>query len=117
MDADRARALLTEERERLRSTLDAVEADVAAQNESVTDLANYDQHPADAASDTFERSKDQAIGDSVEISLAGIDAALQRLDEGTYGICQVDGKPIPDERLEAVPATRYCVHHQPDGPG
>ncbi|CAN5609799.1 hypothetical protein BH24ACT14_BH24ACT14_05560 [soil metagenome] len=116
MDADKARALLTEERERLRSTLEAVEANVAAQNESVAELANYDQHPADAASDTFERSKDQAIGDSVEISLAEVDAALQRIDEGTYGLCKVDGKPIPDERLEAVPATRYCVQHQPDGP-
>ncbi len=117
MDADRARALLTEERERLRSTLAAVEADVAAQNESVPELATYDQHPADAASDTFERSKDQAIGDSVEISLAEIDAALQRIDDDTYGRCEFDGKPIPDERLEAVPAARYCVHHQPDGPG
>jgi len=116
MDADRARAQLTEERERLRSTLEAVEADLAAQNESVTELANYDQHPADAASDTFERSKDQAIGDSVEISLAEIDAALQRIDDGTYGRCEFDGKAISDERLEAVPATRYCVDHQPDGP-
>ncbi len=116
MDADRARALLTGERDRLRPTLEAVEADVAAQNQSVADEANYDQHPADQASNTFERAKDQAIGDSVEISLAEIDAALQRIDDGTYGRCEFDGKAISDERLEAVPATRYCVDHQPDGP-
>lgn len=77
--------------------------------ESDTELADYDQHPADSASDTFEREKDLSILESLEAELTELGAALARLDAGTYGVDERTGDPIPDERLEAMPAARTNV--------
>ncbi len=112
MDADTARKLLTDERDRLAPMLEAVRGDVESQKDSMSELSSIDQHPGDLGSDTFEREKDMAIAGSVEESLAEVDAALRRLDDGSYGRCEVDGEPIPDERLQALPAARYCVRHR-----
>lgn len=76
------------------------------------ELSSVDQHQADIGTETFERSKDLSILDEVEAELAEIEHALQRLDEGTYGTCEACGKTIPDDRLEAMPATRFCVEDQ-----
>ena len=64
---------------------------------------------ADQASETFEREKDFAILEQLERDLAEIEAALQRLDEGTYGLDEVTGAPIAAERLEAYPVARTNV--------
>jgi DnaK suppressor protein len=110
---DTARARLDEERQRLQGIkegLDGVRGE--DQPESVDELSSYDQHPADVATETCEREKDLSILDSVEGELADIEHALQRIDEGTYGTCEACGKPIGDDRLEAMPATRYCLDDQ-----
>ena len=73
------------------------------------ELAHYDQHPADTASDTFEREKDLAILEGLEAELAEIEAALQRLDDGSYGVDEVTGEPIDPARLEALPTARTNV--------
>jgi len=70
------------------------------------DLTHYDQHPADQASEMFEREKDLAILQGLEVDLAEIEAALRRLDEGTYGVDEVTGDPIDPARLEARPTAR-----------
>ena len=51
---------------------------------------------------------------SVEAELADVDRALERLDQGTYGRCDACGEAIAEERLEVVPAARFCVQHQAD---
>jgi RNA polymerase-binding transcription factor DksA len=112
MEPEQARSLLQAERDRLASMLESVVADTEAQKESLSELSMVDQHPGDVGSETFEREKDLAIADSVEQAVEEVDAALQRLDAGTYGRCEVDGEPIPDARLEVLPAARYCVEHQ-----
>ena len=115
MDMDLARQRLAEERERLdevRSTFDAEGLTDQSENDSVGELSSYDQHQADLGTETFEREKDLSILEQVEAELADVEHALRRLDEGTYGTCEVCGKPIPEERLEAMPATRFCVEHQ-----
>lgn len=71
-----------------------------------------DQHQADLGTDTFNRERDLSILETVEAELADIERALSRLDDGTYGICEVCGSGIADERLEVLPAARYCVDHQ-----
>jgi DnaK suppressor protein len=48
----------------------------------------------------------------VEAELAGVEHALKRLDEGTYGICEACGEPISPERLESSPAARLCAHDE-----
>ena len=115
MDTDLARQRLAEERERLagvRSTFDDEHLTDQSENDSVGELSSYDQHQADMGTETFEREKDLSILEQVESELADVEHALRRLDEGTYGTCEVCGKVIPDERLEAMPATRLCLEHQ-----
>jgi len=77
--------------------------------DSVEELSTYDQHPADIASEVFERSKDMSLREDAQIKLNAIDHAIARMDEGTYGKCDTCGRDIPVERLEAIPYTTQCV--------
>ncbi|MFC7320225.1 TraR/DksA C4-type zinc finger protein [Halobacillus campisalis] len=70
------------------------------------ELSQYDNHPADSGTELFEREKDMALLDHTEQELEDINSALKRLERGTYGICEVSGKQIPKERLEAVPTAK-----------
>jgi YteA family regulatory protein len=115
MDTDQARQRLADERERLngvRSTFDEEGLTEQSETDSVGELSSYDQHQADMGTETFEREKDLSILEQVEAELADVEHALRRLDDGTYGTCEVCGKAIPDERLEAMPAARLCLEHQ-----
>ncbi len=78
------------------------------------ELSAYDNHPADIGTETYERGKDIALNENAENLLEEIGIALARMDSGEYGQCAVCGEPIPYERLEAVPATEYCMKHVPD---
>ena len=113
MDADQARAALAGEKERLegiKSELDGLRGE--SQKENLDELSSYAQHQANVATETFDREKDLSILDSIEGELADIEHALQRLDDGSYGTCEACGKSIGDDRLEAMPATRYCLDDQ-----
>ncbi|SFK89996.1 transcriptional regulator, TraR/DksA family [Paenibacillus sp. 1_12] len=80
------------------------------------ELSTNDNHPADLGSEMFERSKDIALNDNRERHFTQVTEALQRLDNGQYGICQSCGAPISFERLQAVPTTLFCKKHVPDIP-
>jgi RNA polymerase-binding transcription factor DksA len=84
------------------------ESDVEASSEQ----GDYDQHPADMASETFERAKDLSILIGMEAKIADVERALERLDAGMYGICEACGQPIGEPRLEAWPAARFCRSDQ-----
>ena len=115
MDADDARQHLVEEQERLARLQAGFEAEHLHDetgDDSTGELSHLDQHAADVASETFEREKDFSILEQVEAELADVERALHRLDEGTYGSCEACGTAIGDERLEAQPATRFCIAHQ-----
>ena len=117
MDADDARRRLADERARLERVRATVEGDGLhdeAEEDAAAALSHLGQHPADVASDAFEREKEFAILDRVDGDLAAVDRALERLSEGTYGSCDACGRPIGDERLEARPAARFCIEHQAD---
>ncbi|HEY8552435.1 MAG TPA: TraR/DksA C4-type zinc finger protein [Thermaerobacter sp.] len=79
-----------------------------SQRASTSELSTYDNHPGDVGTETFEMAKDVGRRRDVQRALHDIDAALARLEEGTYGYCQRCGRPIPRERLEALPATPFC---------
>ena len=81
-------------------------------SESESELSSSDQHQADLGTETFEREQDLAVIEQVESELADMEHAMRRLDDGTYGLCEVCGRPIGDSHLEALPATRLCVEHQ-----
>lgn len=113
MDNDAVREHLAAERDRLndvKASLDGVSEE--SENESISELSDLDQHPADVGTETFDRERDLSILDQVEGELADVERALQKLDEGTYGVCEACGEPIEDERLEALPAARFCLKHQ-----
>ena len=115
MDADAARRRLLEEKERLetvKATFDDEHLEDESESEAISELASYDQHQADVGTETFEREKDLSILERVESELSDVEHALNRLDDGTYGLCAACGKPIGDTRLEAMPATRFCVDDQ-----
>ncbi len=76
------------------------------------DLSANGQHLADAGSASFERDLAyNMISNQTEV-LAEIEAAIKRIKDGTYGICEVTGKPIPEARLEAIPFARYTKEGQ-----
>jgi len=115
MDSDQARRRLEDERARLegvRETFADEHLNDESESDNVSELSSIDQHQADLGTETFEREKDISILEQIEAELADVEHALQRLDDGTYGTCEVDGRPIPEERLEALPAARFCLEHQ-----
>ncbi|MCF7761035.1 MAG: TraR/DksA C4-type zinc finger protein, partial [Cephaloticoccus sp.] len=76
------------------------------------DLSSYGQHMADAGTDTFDRDFALSLVSSEQEALSEIEAAIKRVHEGTYGICEITGKPIAKDRLLAVPFTRYSTEAQ-----
>jgi RNA polymerase-binding transcription factor DksA len=106
-----ARQALERERTRVAGLIADLRNEGLDEEESAQsgELTHYDQHPADQASDTFEREKDLAILEQLESELAEIEAALERLDDGTYGVDEVSGEPIDPERLAAYPHARTNI--------
>jgi RNA polymerase-binding transcription factor DksA len=80
--------------------------------EDAGDLSAYGQHMADAGTDTFDRDFALSLVSSEQEALSEIDAAIKRIRDGTYGVCEITGKPISKERLLAVPFTRYSAEAQ-----
>ena len=78
-------------------------------------LAEGHKDPADVAADRSERDILFAELGMEENSIAEVEAALQRIRVGTYGICEATGKPISSDRLRAIPWTRYCREAAPRG--
>jgi YteA family regulatory protein len=79
--------------------------------ESMSELSNYDNHPADLGTELYEREKDLALNEHAEKELEEINEALHALEQGTYGICRECGSDIPYERLQAIPTTDRCINH------
>jgi RNA polymerase-binding transcription factor DksA len=80
--------------------------------EDAGDLSAYGQHMADAGTDTFDRDFALSLVSSEQEALSEIDAAIKRIGDGTYGVCEITTKPIAKERLLAVPFTRYSADAQ-----
>lgn len=78
-------------------------------NEATGDTADYDNHPADMGTEQFEQQRDAGLNMIQEEHLKEINAALERIENGTYGLSEKSGKPIPEDRLEAEPTARYRV--------
>lgn len=85
----------------------------ASYRDSTGELTGIDNHPADAGTEMFERSKDLALLEKEAFRLERVDAALERMDTGEYGHCAACGKFIPVDRLEALPTAIYCIEHEP----
>ena len=75
------------------------------------DLSSMPIHMADLGTDNYQQEFSLGLMDSERRLLSEIDDALQRIDDGTYGICEGTGQPIPKARLEAQPWARYSVEY------
>ena len=85
--------------------------DKGSLRDSIDELSTIDNHPADLATELYEREKDIAIKAHEEDALQKVDAALKAIENGSYGVCAKCGVDIPYERLEAVPYTLFCIEH------
>ncbi|GAC1518168.1 MAG: hypothetical protein NVS1B12_09890 [Acidimicrobiales bacterium] len=115
MDDSRARSILDAERERLgtiETDLRSGGTDQAGEDDERPEHVVIEQHPTDVGTETHDRSRDLGLLEQVETELRDIEDALRRLEEGTYGQCEVCGQPIPDERLEANPTARFDIEHE-----
>jgi len=75
------------------------------------DLSSMPIHMADIGTDNYEQEFALGLMDSERKLLKEIDDALNRIEEGNYGICRATGKPIAKARLEAKPWAKYCVEY------
>ncbi|HLP09055.1 MAG TPA: TraR/DksA C4-type zinc finger protein [Opitutaceae bacterium] len=106
--------LLIELREHVASGLDTHTEETLKRSskDDAGDLSSYAQHMADAGTDTFDRDFALSLVSNEQEALAEIEAAIQRIKNGTYGVCELTGKPINKDRLLAVPFARFSVESQ-----
>jgi RNA polymerase-binding transcription factor DksA len=110
--AARGRTWVAEERDRLArviAELGASELDQRTEEEDLGEVASASQHPADVASETLEREIEIGLLHEFRDALAELDAAADRLEHDRYGCCERCATSIPVARLQAVPATRWCL--------
>lgn len=98
------RGELDEERERLAAQISSLSV---GRDESPA----YDDNFADSGQVAAELGENKALFNQLREQLAEVDHALAKMDGGSYGLCEVCGRPIAEARLEAMPATRFCIDH------
>ncbi len=111
MDPMRAREQLLAEENRLVNQLERLNKSGLrlGAKDSVQELSLYDNHPADAGSETYEREKDLGLKDNIEIMLKKTREAIKRIDQGAWGFCERCGSMIESDRLEVMPMTTLCL--------
>jgi len=108
-DADRLRDRLAQERRDTLRRMASLTDDFAAVVAASLDTNADDEHDPEGATIAFERSQVDAVLRQTRRHLAEIEAALARVDAGSYGVCEVCGRPIAEGRLEARPTARTCI--------
>ncbi|MHB0939231.1 MAG: TraR/DksA C4-type zinc finger protein [Armatimonadota bacterium] len=105
---------LLAEKERLEQELHEImeRTSISSDIEQVTELSTYDDHPADLASETFEREKDLALEGNIQDLLDKVNTALEKIEDSTYGLCDSCGVEINPNRLEALPWASLCLDCQ-----
>ncbi len=96
----------------LRASLEQERSDLRARLGEMGMLSggeSFDQNFADSSQVTAERGEVEALAGNLRESLNDVEAALVKLDNGTFGVCEGCGQPIPPARLEAKPTARLCI--------
>ena len=103
MDVTKLRQHLTTEASGLQRELADLEAASAP--------PEFDENFADSGQVSAEQGENQALAANLRDHLVEVEAAMARLDDGSYGTCEVCGGAIGDARLEAMPSARFCIDH------
>ena len=111
IDTEHYRTLLLEERERVERAIANLREDHpgSIDDEAEEISGSSDNHLGDTAAVTLDREIDYTLEENSGQVLTEIDAALKRIEDGTYGICNACGKEISPERLEAYPWASLCI--------
>jgi len=110
IETDRFRETLLEQRKRVEAAIQNLHDEhPGTLVEDSGEETAYDNHLADTATETYDRELDYTLEENSEHVLAEIDAALKRIEEGTYGTCTNCDRPIAVERLEALPWATLCI--------
>ena len=109
VNTDLYRDMLLEERDRVTAAINHLHEDNSGSIEDETEEETYDNHLADSATATLNREIDYTLEENAEHVLMAVNEALQRIEDGTFGTCGRCGKPIAEERLEAIPYANRCI--------
>ena len=107
MNTDRYRDELLAERQRVSTSIQHLHEEGSLEEE--TEEETYDNHLADSATATLNREIDYSLEENSGHVLTAIDEALERIESGTFGTCGRCGKPIAEERLDAIPYANRCI--------
>ena len=108
------KGLLMELRKKIAGELSSIEGDTlnTTRRDASGELSGYNTHTADLGSDNYDRELNIGLASNEQQILNDIDVALKRIEEGTYGICEITGSSIPKKRLLAMPYTRLSKKAQ-----
>ena len=107
---EKQRARLEELRSELQRMIEGLEEDQRFRAEEEEDFTQHDS--GDMSHSLFTREMDATVEQTIQRRLRNVERALQKIEEGAYGICDDTGEPIPKGRLEAVPEAIYTVEAQ-----
>ena len=112
-DTERFKQILLEKRKEIVGNVNEMEDEALKRSrlDAAGDLSSMPIHMADIGTDNYEQEFALGLMDGERKLLKEIDDALQRIEEGAYGICEATRKPIAKARLEAQPWARYCVEY------
>src|SRR5579862_8024764 len=112
-ELDHARTELRERRRRLWDRIERLSAESAQDNpRDLGEISSLPTHLADLGTEAFEQERDFGLAERSSVEIRQIDRAIERLDEGTYGICEQCAERISEERLRALPSADLCARCQ-----
>jgi DnaK suppressor protein len=103
---------LLADRKRLQASMTRLQGEAAEHNPETLGESTGRTHLADLGSETFEQSQNLGLAEQAFRTIIEIDRALERIELGTYGICETCERPIAIERLEAIPSAARCAECQ-----
>jgi RNA polymerase-binding protein DksA len=109
VDLEVMRDRLLRERQDVQKEVESLRVTLGTSLEDETDEDGFDSHLGDAATATYDRELEVTLEDNEEHLLAQYDAALRRLEEGTYGTCTSCRRAIDEQRLDTLPYVEWCI--------
>ena len=107
---DELRQRLEADRISLQAQIEQIQnEDVNAENQYDPEFSGYGNHMAETGTEIYEQERNLSVEQSLQQQLAGVEHALNKFDDGTYGRCDNCGQDISSERLEALPSASLCI--------
>jgi DnaK suppressor protein len=111
-DLESYRGLLLKMKEELLHDIENMSHNPVSQDKESVDVSGHVQHMADVATDMYDKEFNLGLASKDRELLVRIEAALKRIEDGTYGLCLATKKSISKERLKAIPYVEYCLEYQ-----